>query len=62
MELKSYLSKLLLLSKLKPMEELFLYLVVSPSVVSVVLIREKDGPSFLCIILGMQWSLQKQGT
>ena len=41
-DLKAYLSSLPLLSPSKPGEELFLYLVVSPAVISVALIREED--------------------
>ena len=39
-DLKAYLSSLPLLSPSKPGEELFLYLVVSPTAISAVLIRE----------------------
>ena len=41
-ELKAYLSSSPLLSPLQPGEELFLYLAVSPAVVSATLIREED--------------------
>ena len=41
-DLKAYLSSLPLLSPLQPREELFLYLVVSPTIVSMALIREED--------------------
>ena len=41
-DLKTYLSSLPLLSPSKPGEELFLYLVVSPAVVCVALVREED--------------------
>ena len=40
--LKAYLTSPLLLSPSKPNEELFLYLVVSPTVISVALIRKED--------------------
>ena len=39
--LKAYLASMLLLSPSKPGEELYLYLVVSPHVVSSALIREE---------------------
>ena len=41
-ELKAYLSSLPLLSPLQPGEEFFLYLTVSPTVVSIALIREEE--------------------
>ena len=41
-DLKAYLSSPPLLSLSKLEEELFLYLVVSPTAVSAVLVREKD--------------------
>ena len=41
-EMKRYLSSPPLLSPTKPGEELFLYLVVSPTTVSVALVREED--------------------
>ena len=41
-DLKAYLSSLPLLSPLQPREELFLYLVISPTIVSMALIREED--------------------
>ena len=41
-DLKAYLSSPPLLSPSKPGEELFLYLVVSPTVVSAALVREED--------------------
>ena len=41
-DLKAYLSSPPLLSPLQPREELFLYLVVSPTTVSMALIREED--------------------
>lgn len=45
-ELKSYLSSLPLLSKSKMGEELYLYLIVSPSSISSILIREEDRPQW----------------
>ena len=41
-DLKAYLSSPPLLSPSKPGEELFLYLVVSPTVVSAALVKEED--------------------
>ena len=41
-DLETYLSSPPLLSPLKPREELFLYLAVSPATVSAALIREED--------------------
>ena len=41
-ELKAYLFSLPLLSLSQPGEELFLYLVVSPAVVSAALVREEE--------------------
>ena len=45
-DLKRYLTSHPLLSKLKDGEQLFIYLVVSESTVSTVLIREEEGKQF----------------
>jgi hypothetical protein len=45
-ELKKYLATPLLLSPSKPSEELYLYLVVSPTAVSSALLREEEGQQF----------------
>ena len=42
-DLKAYLSSLPLLSPSKPGEKLFLYLAISPAVVSAALVREENG-------------------
>ena len=45
-DLKKYLTSLLLLSKPKDGEQLFIYLAVSKGAVSAVLIREEEGKQF----------------
>ena len=50
-DLKAYLSSLPLLSPSKPGKELFLYLAISPTTISVALIREENKVKNLCTTL-----------
>ena len=61
-DLKAYLSSPPLLSPSKPGEELFLYLAVSPTVVSAALVREEDRVQKAVYTLARLSAAQKKGT